>query len=72
MDEHTRKNAGLPPYRQNSWRAGLDRLLLGYAMQDEGRLFNGILPFGDVDASLPILSAFLLRLLKPLSVFLHG
>jgi len=36
---------------KNSWRAGLDRLLLGYAMQDEGRLFNGILPFGDVDAS---------------------
>ncbi|NTV03211.1 MAG: exodeoxyribonuclease V subunit gamma [Chlorobiaceae bacterium] len=45
MDERSRSGLGLPPYRENSWRAGLDRLLLGYAMPDEGRLHDGTLPF---------------------------
>ncbi|HWR01192.1 MAG TPA: exodeoxyribonuclease V subunit gamma [Chlorobaculum sp.] len=45
MDEESRKTLNLPPYRENSWRAGLDRLLLGYAMPDEGRLYDGILPY---------------------------
>ncbi|AAM72301.1 MAG TPA: exodeoxyribonuclease V subunit gamma [Chlorobaculum sp.] len=45
MDEGARSKLGLPPFRENSWRAGLERLLLGYAMPDEGRLFNGVLPF---------------------------
>ncbi|NTW51625.1 MAG: exodeoxyribonuclease V subunit gamma [Chlorobiaceae bacterium] len=49
MDEGARKKLNLPPYRENSWRAGLDRLLLGYAMPDEGRLYDGILPF-DVES----------------------
>ena len=45
MDERSRTALGLPPFRENSWRAGLERLLLGYAMQDEGMLYDGILPF---------------------------
>jgi len=45
MDEKDRVRHGLPPYRENSWRAGLERLLLGYAMPDEGVLFEGVLPF---------------------------
>lgn len=45
MDERSRGRLGLPPFRENSWRAGLERLLLGYAMPDEGRLFDGVLPF---------------------------
>jgi exodeoxyribonuclease V gamma subunit len=45
MDERSRRSLGLPPFRENSWRAGLGRLLLGYAMPDEGRLFDGVLPF---------------------------
>ncbi|MEI6847862.1 MAG: exodeoxyribonuclease V subunit gamma [Chlorobiaceae bacterium] len=51
MDERDRTLRGLPSYRENSWRAGLDRLLLGYAMQDENELFKGILPFDDVAGS---------------------
>jgi exodeoxyribonuclease V gamma subunit len=36
----------------NTWRAGLDRLLLGVAMaEDESRLFAGVLPFDDVPGS---------------------
>ncbi|UWX58526.1 exodeoxyribonuclease V subunit gamma [Chlorobaculum sp. MV4-Y] len=45
MDERSRSSLGLPPFRENSWRAGLERLLLGYAMPDEGQLFDGVLPF---------------------------
>ncbi|HEY0397852.1 MAG TPA: exodeoxyribonuclease V subunit gamma [Acidimicrobiia bacterium] len=36
----------------NTWRAGLDRLLLGVAMADEGqRLVGGVLPVDDVSSS---------------------
>jgi len=45
MDERSRSRLGLPAFRENSWRAGLDRLLLGYAMPDEGVLYEGLLPF---------------------------
>lgn len=45
MDEKSRGQLGLPPFRENSWRAGLERLLLGYAMPEEGQLFYGVLPF---------------------------
>jgi exodeoxyribonuclease V gamma subunit len=46
IDQADRERSGLPPFGENSWRAGLDRLLLGYAMPGEGdRLFQGILPY---------------------------
>ncbi len=51
MDEDDRSSRNLPAYRDNSWRAGLDRLLLGYAMPDEHQLFNGILPYDDMSGS---------------------
>ncbi|NTW57259.1 MAG: exodeoxyribonuclease V subunit gamma [Chlorobiaceae bacterium] len=51
MDEHDRTARDLPSYRENSWKAGLDRLLLGYAMPDDDMLFNGILPFDDLAGS---------------------
>jgi exodeoxyribonuclease V gamma subunit len=51
MDEHDRLARNLPAYRENSWKAGLDRLLLGYAMPDDTRLFNGILPYADLAGS---------------------
>jgi len=34
-----------------TWRAGTDRLLLGVAMADEGALFGGMLPYGDLSSS---------------------
>jgi exodeoxyribonuclease V gamma subunit len=52
MDERDRARLGLPGYRENSWRAGLDRLLLGYAMPDEGgSLFNGNLPYDEMEGA---------------------
>ena len=33
-----------------TWRAGIDRLLLGVAMAEDERLFGGTLPFGDLSS----------------------
>jgi len=52
MDEQDRARLGLPGYRENSWRAGLDRLLLGYAMPGEGgTLFEGMLPYDEMEGA---------------------
>jgi len=53
LDERERESAGLPPYREHSWMAGLERLLLGYAMPEENRLFDGILPYDDMEGDAP-------------------
>jgi exodeoxyribonuclease V gamma subunit len=47
-----RSSLGLPPFKQTTWQAGVERLLLGYAMpQQEERLFSGILPYGTIEGS---------------------
>lgn len=52
LDEEDRARFGLPPYRDNSWRSGLDRLLLGYAMPEENAgIFNGILPYDEIEGT---------------------
>ncbi|GFO55650.1 RecBCD enzyme subunit RecC [Geomonas sp. Red276] len=52
IDEEHRSSLGLPAYRDNSWSAGLDRLLLGYAMpEQEDLLFNGIIPYGEIEGN---------------------
>ncbi|MFZ5519321.1 MAG: exodeoxyribonuclease V subunit gamma [Candidatus Zhuqueibacterota bacterium] len=50
VDENYRRDMGLPATSENTWKAGLQRLLLGYAMpgRDEN-LFAGILPFDDIE-----------------------
>ncbi len=50
IDESHKAELGLPPFPQNTWRAGLDRLLLGFAMPGhEERLFSGILPYDPIE-----------------------
>jgi exodeoxyribonuclease V gamma subunit len=45
-----RESLGLPDEAQNTWRFGLDRMLLGYAMQAEGdETCEGILPLPGVE-----------------------
>jgi len=52
IDARQRAEEGLPAFNENSWEAGLDRLLLGYALDGEGHeFFNDILPFDDVEGS---------------------
>ncbi len=40
--------AGLPEFAETSWRAGLDRLLMGYAI-DSDEFIDGVLPFSDIE-----------------------
>jgi exodeoxyribonuclease V gamma subunit len=50
VDAADRTRAGLPELDANTWRHGLDRLLLGYAMPGENKhLFEGILPHDEVE-----------------------
>ncbi len=52
MDEHHRKAQAQPQDRANTWRFGLDRLLLGFAMPGDGqRTFADVLPFDDVEGT---------------------
>jgi exodeoxyribonuclease V gamma subunit len=52
IDGTHRQSAEQPPLAQNTWRFGLDRLLLGYAMPGEGRrLYGGVLPYDDVEGT---------------------
>lgn len=53
IDAAHRAEFDLPEFGENSWRAGLERLLLGYAAPARGeRLFEGILAFDEVEGSL--------------------
>jgi exodeoxyribonuclease V gamma subunit len=50
MDEENRGHHGLPRIYENTWQAGLDRLLLGYAMPGHGeRMFGRILPYDEME-----------------------
>ncbi len=50
IDDDDRQQRGLPETTENTWRFGLDRLLLGYAMVgDNQRDFAGVLPYDDLE-----------------------
>jgi exodeoxyribonuclease V gamma subunit len=52
VDDAHRSAAGQPCMIENTWRFGLDRLLLGYAMTGEERtLFRTVLPYDDVEGT---------------------
>ncbi|HOV91175.1 MAG TPA: exodeoxyribonuclease V subunit gamma [Syntrophorhabdaceae bacterium] len=50
VDEIHRESMGISRFKNNSWQAGIERLLLGYSMfsKDE-EIFNGILPYNDIE-----------------------
>jgi exodeoxyribonuclease V gamma subunit len=50
VDGQDREDRGLPHFDENSWKSGLQRLLLGYALpEEEDQLFESILPFDNVE-----------------------
>ena len=52
QDQQQRADLGLPAWSENTWRHGLDRLLLGYAMAGKGEeVVGGILPYDDIEGS---------------------
>jgi exodeoxyribonuclease V gamma subunit len=61
IDEERKLQWSRTAFRENTWQAGVDRLLLGYAMPGGGeRLFQGVLPFDNIEGSeASILGGFL-------------
>jgi exodeoxyribonuclease V gamma subunit len=53
IDKADKQRRDLPAFDENTWRAGLKRLLLGYALPKSSKdtLFHGILPFNDIEGS---------------------
>ncbi|MCA1841886.1 MAG: exodeoxyribonuclease V subunit gamma [Actinobacteria bacterium] len=71
LDAEHRGPWKLDKLEANTWRAGLDRLLLGVAMADEGhRLVGGVLPVDDVSSSDIDLAGRLAELLDRLTAAL--
>jgi exodeoxyribonuclease V gamma subunit len=51
LDPHHRRQFGMEAFGQNTWAAGLDRMLLGVAMDEDGQHYLGTtLPMDDIDA----------------------
>jgi exodeoxyribonuclease V gamma subunit len=55
LSAEQRGEDGLPPFSETSWRAGLDRLLLGYAI-DSQESVDGVYPFTEIEgrSALPL------------------
>ncbi|MBM3801218.1 MAG: exodeoxyribonuclease V subunit gamma [Acidimicrobiia bacterium] len=52
IDGSDRTRHGVPAFEENSWKAGLERLLLGYALpQQDDACFAGVLPYDEVEGS---------------------
>jgi exodeoxyribonuclease V gamma subunit len=52
IDEEHRRRIGLPVFSENTWKAGVERLLLGYTMPGfESKMFSGILPYDHIEGS---------------------
>ncbi len=51
LDAHFRKRFGLPELEINSWKFGLERMLLGYSVATEEVLFDDKLPYTEIEGS---------------------
>jgi exodeoxyribonuclease V gamma subunit len=68
LDAEHRREHGLPAVAENSWRFGLERLLLGFALPGNDReLFRGTLPFDAVEGQSALLAGRLAELLEHLA-----
>jgi len=50
-DAAQRAELGLPAFAEHTWEHGNSRLLLGYAMADDGAIFNELLPCADIEGT---------------------
>jgi exodeoxyribonuclease V gamma subunit len=73
-DEKHRETLGLPAFPWNTWRTGLERMLLGYAMPagEKNDLFMGILPFNDIEGGTTEILGSYLRFTETLFEFMTG
>ena len=61
INVESRSKLGLPGFYENTWKAGIERLLLGYAMPGHGKdMFCKILPYDNIEGKeVAILGKFL-------------
>lgn len=73
LDEADRAGRGLPAFRENTWAAGLQRLLLGYAMAgNEVQPFRDILPYDHLEGGDAVVLEKLLEFTSALFELLPG
>ncbi len=73
LDAARREPFKLESLEAGTWRAGLDRVLLGVTMtEDEQRLFGGVLPLDDVESGAIELAGRLAELIARLQAALDG
>ena len=73
LDAAHRAPYKLESLRAGTWRAGIDRLLLGVAMTEDGhRLFEGVLPIDDVESGAIDLAGRFAELVDRLGVVLDA
>jgi exodeoxyribonuclease V gamma subunit len=71
IDEESRLQWCPSPFRENTWSAGIERLLLGYAMPGRGEgLFQGILPYDDIEGGDAAVLGHFLAFIEALFEFL--
>ena len=52
IDAKNREKLDLPDFKENTWKAGIERLLLGYAMRgNDNNMFADILPYDKMEGS---------------------
>lgn len=52
IDDEFKKRQGLPPFWENTWKAGIDNLVVGFAMEGDGeRTVGRALPIAGLDGS---------------------
>lgn len=73
IDAAHRDRLGLPAFAGQTWRSGLDRLLLGHAMAGHGeRLFAGILPLDYVEGESATMAGQLAEYIEQLFGLVHA
>jgi exodeoxyribonuclease V gamma subunit len=69
LDKDDRRAAGVPAAHENTWRFGLDRMLLGYAMDEADGMFEGVLACDGMQGEAARLAGALADILEHLNAF---
>jgi len=67
LDADDRREDGQPADSENTWRFGLNRMLLGYAMDEDDGMFAGALPFDGMQGEAALLAGVLAELIDQLA-----
>ncbi|MFC3394581.1 exodeoxyribonuclease V subunit gamma [Brenneria rubrifaciens] len=69
LDDDNVRELALPPTGQHTWRFGLTRMLLGYAMDSRAGEWQGVLPYDESSGLVAELAGQLAELLMQLNVW---